>query len=225
MTTFSEGNYLSDVLKWEEDGQYSREEVTVLAGSGSARTLLVGTVIGKATKDASAIVLSAVTGSGDGVRTAGAVGAKGVPGVYRATCITAGATGVFEIEDPDGKQLQTNVTIGGGATNVDDHFTITIADGSADYAVGDTFTITISAGTGKVVQLAPSATDGTEDAYGIIGATVTAPDGTDKKSFAIVRDAVVSEDGLVWPGGISAADKATAIAALAAKGIIIRDGV
>jgi hypothetical protein len=40
-------NYPSEWLKWEEDGWYSREDVTILAGSGSARVLTSGMVLAK----------------------------------------------------------------------------------------------------------------------------------------------------------------------------------
>lgn len=49
MALQSEGNYTGDWLKWEEENLYSREEVTILAGSGSARVLTSGMVLGKVT--------------------------------------------------------------------------------------------------------------------------------------------------------------------------------
>jgi hypothetical protein len=44
-----EGKYPSDWLKWEEEGYYSREQVTILAGSGTDRVLTSGMVMGKIT--------------------------------------------------------------------------------------------------------------------------------------------------------------------------------
>ncbi len=51
MPVYAEANNLGDVLKYEAPNLYSREAVTVLAGTGADRTLTVGTVIGKRTKD------------------------------------------------------------------------------------------------------------------------------------------------------------------------------
>lgn len=45
-TVFTEGNNPGDWLKWEDDGQYSRETVTLIAGAGDLKT---GTVLGKIT--------------------------------------------------------------------------------------------------------------------------------------------------------------------------------
>lgn len=72
---------------------------------------------------------------------------------------------------------------------------------------------------------AGSLTDGSQEAYGIIGENVTAPNGVDKKSFAIVRDAVISDAGLVFATGVLTAEQTTAINQLEAKGIIVRQGV
>lgn len=65
-------------------------------------------------------------------------------GVYTATCITAGATGKWRIEDPYGNHVGVATTgtefVGGGLT-------FTITDSATDPAVGETFTITV-VGTG-----------------------------------------------------------------------------
>lgn len=42
MTTLSEGNYAGDVVLFEEDNRYSRDEITVVAGAD----LKVGSVLG-----------------------------------------------------------------------------------------------------------------------------------------------------------------------------------
>ena len=58
---------LSGLIKLEEDPSYCREEVTVVAGSGSDRVLTIGTVLGRLTATGKVIDL-ALTGS-DGSQT------------------------------------------------------------------------------------------------------------------------------------------------------------
>ena len=45
MSVQTEGMRLGDWLKWEVDNQYSRDVVTILAGSGSERALTTGMVL------------------------------------------------------------------------------------------------------------------------------------------------------------------------------------
>lgn len=122
-------NYPSEWLKMENhQGLYSREDVTILAGSGSARVLTSGMVLGKVTAS------------------------------------------------------------------------------------------------GKYVQLAPGASDGSQTAAGILLYDTTAPNGVDKRAAIIARHAIVSDNGLKWPGGISSPQIATATGQLIAAGILVREG-
>jgi hypothetical protein len=124
MSTLTEGPYLSDWLREERENSFSREAITILAGSGAVVT---GTVLGK---------------------------------------ITTG---------------------------------------------------------GKYVPLDLDASDGSQNAAGILIANVTAESGVDEAASAIVRDAGIDEDGLTWPTGISAGEKTTALAALLVLGIVARE--
>lgn len=49
MAIAAEPKYSGDWLKWEEEDLYSREQVTILGGSGSDRVLTTGMVVGKIT--------------------------------------------------------------------------------------------------------------------------------------------------------------------------------
>jgi|GEM_PF-931192 len=333
MTEFVEKQKLSDVLKYEGNGQISREIVTVLAGAGVDRVLEVGTVIGKQTKGS---VVSAADAGNTGAGVLGAItlGKDAVPGIYTLRAVeTVAAGGQFELIDPQ-DDVVGRVDV--GVAFVSDHMSFTLADGTPDFIAGDKFTITVS-GSGKVVALAPaisatgyiqfdglpsandtitlngkvityvasgagadqinigqdvlttinntvtvlnghadanillatyssngynqviithdtpgtggnswtlvesgvnlvvsgatlaggagSSTDGSHEAYGVIGENVTAPNGVDKKSWAIVRDAVLSDAGLIFATGILAAEQTTAKNRLSAKGIIVRQGV
>ena len=211
MAVQTEGKYLGDWLKWEQENQYSRDVVTVLAGSGAERALLNGMVLGRITKVAA--TGAAVAGNtGNGTITASpTVGAAAKPGVYRLTCIEpATDAGKFTVEDPDGILIGV-ATVGVQFTT---HLTFTIADGSTDFAAGDAFTITVAAGSGKVKQVDFAAADGSDVACGILALDTTAPDGTDKSGVAIVRNAIVSDNGITWPAGATADQKNGAIAQL-----------
>lgn len=221
MSLLNEGKYPGDWLKGEQQDpqDYSREKITVLAGSGAARVLTTGMVLGKITKG-SATPAAVAGNTGDGTIGTVTVGAAAKPGVYRLTCIEpATDAGKFLLEDPDGQVVGTvtvAVAFSGGGLG------FTVADGGTDFAAGDAFTITVAAGSGKYVQIEDAGTDGSEDAAGILYQNATAPDGVDVQAVAIVRNAVVSANGIVWPSDFDANKKAAAIAQLGALGILVR---
>ncbi len=178
-------------------------------------------VLGKITKGAA--TPAAVAGNtGDGTIGAVTVGAAAKPGVYRLTCIEpATDAGKFAVEDPDGIEVgvaTVAVAFSGGGLG------FTIADGAADFVAGDAFTITVAAGSAKYVQIEDAGTDGSEDAAGLLLLDVTAPDGVDALAVAIVRDAIVSVNGITWPTDFDANEKAAATAQLEALGILVREG-
>lgn len=76
---------------------------------------------------------------------------------------------------------------------------------------------------GKLYALAPTANDGTQDAVGVL---VQSVDATliDNTGVIIARHAILSDRAVVWPSGITASQKAAAIARLEAKGVLIRSG-
>lgn len=75
---------------------------------------------------------------------------------------------------------------------------------------------------GKFVQLNPAGADGSQTAWGILAEKVTAPDGVDAKGIALARLVAVRSAKVIWPAGISDANKAAALAALEAKMIVTR---
>lgn len=223
MPVFNEPFYLSDFLKWEEDQNYSREQVVILAGSGSPRTLTTGMVVGRATKGAATgAAVAGNTGNGT-ITSAPTVGAATKPGVYRLVCIEpATNSGRFIMSDPDGIVVGV-ATVAVEATLAG--LVFTIADGATDFVSGDSFTITVAPGDGKVVQLALAATNGTRDAYGVMVADATAEAGVDGRGVVVVRNAIIDSSKLIWPAGADAGQRAAALAALATQGIIARTGV
>jgi len=76
---------------------------------------------------------------------------------------------------------------------------------------------------GKATQLAPSANDGSENAAGVLVGDVDAS-AADKPGVIIARHAICSDKGLVWPSGITGAQKNTALGQLKALGILVREG-
>lgn len=221
MPALTEGLRVSDWLKGEQQQptHFSRENVTVLAGDGSDRELTTGMVLGRIkTGDATAEADAGNTGAGEmGAIT---VGAGAVAGDYTLEIVEADTNaGRFVLKDPAGKVV--------GEGNVGSAFSggglsFTLADGDPDFAVGDSFVITVEEGSLKVVPIDFSGDDGTQDAAGVLLDDVTAPDGVDAEGVAIVRNAVISANQLVWPSGATAAQKAAALAQLAEAGVVAR---
>lgn len=221
MAVLSEKQYAGDWLKFEQDNLYSREAITILSGSGAARALTSGMVLGKVKVGAAT---AAAVGGNTGNGTIGAVtvaaGAK--VGVYRLVCVEPAANaGKFTVEDPDGVTIEVAtvaVAFSGGGLG------FTIADGATDFVSGDAFTITVAAGSGKWVQIDFASATGADQAAGVLLLDATAADGADGKGTAVVRDALVSTNGITWPGGATTDQKNGAIAQLLALGIVVREG-
>lgn len=106
--------------------------------------------------------------------------------------------------------------------NLFSRLAITLLAGSGDLSTGTVLgKVTAS---GKYVQLDPDASDGSQNAAGILLLDRSVPDSSDDaEAVAVVRDAIVGDAGLTWPTGISTGDKETAQAALLALGIVTRE--
>lgn len=215
MTTFTEDFHAGAFIVSEGNGCISRDRITVLSG----QNLKAGAVIGKVTLGAGS---SSADGGNTGNGTMGAitVGALAQAGDYVLT-ITEAATnaGTFQVVDPQGDVVGLGVV---GAAFSGGGISFTLADGGTDFAVGDSFTITVAAGSGKYVEYDNAGTDGRQIAAGILHDAVDASS-ADKAGVAIVRDAEVAKDALVWKTGASSGDKTAAYADLAALNIIARD--
>ncbi len=75
--------------------------------------------------------------------------------------------------------------------------------------------------TDKLVELAPAASDGSEVAYGVL-VEDAAPSGADGQAVVIRRHAMLADNKVVWPAGITGPQVTAALAQLEAKGIILR---
>lgn len=224
MSVLTEGKYLPDFMKWEQDQNVSRQAATIKAGSGSTRPLTAGMVLSKVTTATAATAAKSGGNTGNGTITMDATipvktGVK--LGVYTVRFTVAVTNnGTFVVVDPDGLEIGT-VVMSGGSGTFTGPIKFAIADGATDFIVGDGFDITITAIVEKWLQLAPSATDGSQNAAGVLYADITAPDGADKTgAVVIVRNAIYLKDQLTWPGGITTAQKALAVSQLKNIGLL-----
>ncbi len=222
MTALSEGNNFRDVVRFElsETSRFCREVVTVLSG----QVLKMGTVIAKILLSVATSGVAASGNTGGGTITSVTGNTKTKKGVYTIECLTYTASplaATFSVIDPDGNSLP-DASLG---AYVNDQIRMLIADGSPVIAVGDKWTITVSDGSGYVKGIDFDAVDGTQTAYGILTADVDATDGN-TEGVAVVRDALIIADNLVYPTtspAVTTDQKALALAALASKNIIERE--
>ena len=79
--------------------------------------------------------------------------------------------------------------------------------------------------TGKVKQIDPSATDGSQYAAGVLMQAVDAALAERPDGLMVARHAIVSDHALQWPTGITTAEQQAAVAQLKALGVLVRQGV
>lgn len=77
----------------------------------------------------------------------------------------------------------------------------------------------------KVKVVDPSASDGSEVAAGVLIQALDANLADRDDGLIVARHAIVADHALVWPTGITVAEKKSAIAQLKALGILVRKGV
>jgi len=77
--------------------------------------------------------------------------------------------------------------------------------------------------TSKLKALDPAAGDGSDVAVGVLALAVDATLIDREDAILIARHAIVARGALIWPGGITAPQKAAAEAQLVALGILVRD--
>lgn len=212
---------LSDFLASEAPGYGSRENIMLVAG----QVLGAATVLGRisiAAGPTSAPKSGGNTGNGTLTLDATApIGPGAKTGTYTVRfTVAATNNGTFAVRDPDGFVIG-EVVMAGGAGAFSDDVKFAVADGSTDFVVGDGFDITVSTGSSKWTQLAPSATDGSQNAAGVLIAATDASAG-DRATTAITRNTVLATDRLVWPIGISAGQKTLALNQLAGLDITAR---
>jgi hypothetical protein len=221
MSHLHESNNFRDIIRWEEDeaGRLSRETVTVASG----QNLTQGAVVGKITLSTPTTGTAAAGNTGGGTVGSVTAGLKAILGEYQIKCTAftdSPAAGTFEVTNPEGLRLP-DATL---AAYTSDQINFDIADGSPQIDAGDIWTVTIAAGSEYVKEIDFDAVDGTQNAYGIVCDDYDATGGA-IQGVAIVRNAVIVSANVVWPTtspAVSAAQKASALAQLAAKAIVAR---
>jgi hypothetical protein len=181
------------------EGEQFRDELLTFSGIA---TVLAGTLLARRSV-ATAVTASAVTGTGNGTVTlATVVGGPTVPipGVWTIRFKTAVANGgVFQLEDPNGRIVETGLTMtpGAGATTV---FKVaglqfSVTDGSTDFAAGDTATLTVAAD-GKIVPFAIAGAAGVQSPIGVLTYAVTST-GAGDVPIRMLSRGVVNKNRLI----------------------------
>lgn len=194
-------------------GNISCEQITVLSGTAA---MVAGTVLGRVVAGTATEAHAGNTGTG--AMGSITVGSGAQAGVYRVVFTQAVANaGNFEVYAPSGQLVGNGlvaVAFSGGGIS------FTIAD-ATDFVVGDKFLVTVVLTSAKYTILTPAATDGSEVAAAILWDYCDAS-AADKQAAAVVRLAEVTAGELTWPAGITAGQKASATAQLAASSIVLR---
>lgn len=219
MVVLTEKARAGEAIMSEGLGNISRDNVTVAV----SQIIAANGLLAKLAVAASVSVTQSFAGTGNGVLTIAdpAVSSKVKDGVYTVLCIEPAAdAGTFEVRDPAGKVIGTATV--GVAFNKEIKFTI--ADGATNFVAGDTFSIAVAADAGdyQFVAYAPAGTDGSEVPVAYSPYPVTTASDATKKTAALTRMCELNGNCIAWPSGITDAQKADAIQALAANNIIVR---
>ena len=204
-------------LKSEANGSRSRSAITV----AQSQTLLAGAVIAAMLTGAATVTPTAAAGNtGDGSIGTVTADTLAPAGDYKVLIIEPAANGgTFAVYKPDGV-LEGTGTIGvayNGSIN------FTLGDGATDFAAGDNITVNVAYAAGSLQYVAhnPSGTDGSQIAAGVLYDAVTTGAGETAEAVAVVVDAEVWSDRLVW-GSHTTNQKNAALATLASLGIVAR---
>lgn len=220
LTAVTETAHGPEFLLSEASGKRSRENVVVAA----SQTLKAGNVVGKITQGAKTATPAAGTPAPAGATISTATAALNTKvGTHLFTCIVGGAgtASKWRHTDPDsvviGVATAGTPYAGGGLS------ALTITDTATDPSAGETFAVpvTMASASGRIVMHDPEALDGSQTAYGVITSDVTTASGETAQAVVIARDAEVISARLVWDDQ-DATEKAAALAALAAAGVIAR---
>lgn len=218
MPSLTEGKHTGEFILSEANGDLSREQIIVLSGEN----LKAGHVLGRRLVSPTVGAAAALgTNTGNGTVSAPAVGTNLAVqrGTYRISFIEPATNlGTFQVFDPKGQYLGDGVV----GTAFDNQISFTISDGATDFVAGDAFSILVSAGTYKYKEYDVADTDGGAVAVGVLYDNVDASS-ADKAGVALVRDCEIRSADLTWFSGASATQKAIALDALAALGIIGRN--
>lgn len=212
MAVLTETSHAGEFFISKGNSLISCATVTIAAG----QTLSAGAVLGRAWLGD--VTVTAGDNTGNGVIGPITLTGGAMPGDYILTVThEQGAAGDYQVISPKGYMI--------GAGSVGDPFdsgglAFTLADGSNDFVRGDSLTIHIEQDT-SYVEFDPSGVDGRDKAAAILFDAVDASSGA-RTGVAIVRDAEINGNEIIWKNGVSDDDKAAAKKVLERNGIIIR---
>jgi hypothetical protein len=215
----TEKNVMGDIVLYEHPSHYSRDTAVIVSGAG---VLKPGSVLGKRTKTAADATADGGN-TGDGTISAVTLGALAETGTYKIICIGAATDGgTFAVYTPAGFRLADALV---GTAYAGGHLNFTISDGAADFVVGDTFTVDVT-GDGKYDFAKAGDVTGLADAAVVLLEEVDATAADVADALVLARDAIVSEQGLVFHSSVDDATKRAAMkAGLKGAGILSTQGV
>lgn len=216
---------LSSLVKREYDPEFCRENFTLLAGAGAKRAITIGMLLALQIADGSIAVSSSADAENTGNGTLDLADPEFTSAVkegeYTVVCTTGGADGTskFRVESPLGKQVGTAT----GGTAFAGHVKFTINGGGTDFVEGDKFIVSVVVDKGavgnKVIEWEVGA-----DVWGLAIRDIIAEDGVDASGGLAITDGpvILAASELVWPDGITDAEKDDALSALRSKFIKTR---
>jgi hypothetical protein len=197
----------------------SVDEVIIAA----SQTIVVGQVLGAIGVTASETISGAAVSGNAGTATIGSLSTNSaaINGVYNIVLLTAGATGEFEVQRPDGSVDG----VGKIGTAYVGQINFTITTGGSP-AVGDAWNVTVTRPFNEAGEQFeawnPAATDGSQTASAIALYAVTTGAGVTARIAALRRDGVARSSDLTWNGSATATQISFATQQLAAKNIVLR---
>jgi hypothetical protein len=127
----------------------------------------------------------------------------------------------FEVFDPIGHSLG----VGKNGTAFSNQIVFTATAGGTPFVAGDGFTIGVTIAFNQCTIVNSAATDGSQNAMGVVLRPCTANAGVDNVNGLVVLErgpAVLLADGLIWPAGATSTQIANWTAQLAKLNIVVR---
>lgn len=188
---------------------------TIAKDTGRSIPLAPLTLLGKIASIIGAVTDGSNTGNGTVTLPILASGGPAIVGDYALECTIAGVThgGTFELSDPNGVVIDSNILMtdaAGSVLNYSGHgIGFTITDGSTNFIVGDDFTIAVTAGAGYL-PLEVDEVNGLEKVAAIylgpsiLAATIVAAAVTDNQ--ILTGDAFIDSSQLVLENSVALTD-------------------
>lgn len=159
-----------------------------------------------------------LVGTGTGVVSSFSLGPDAQNGAYRVQLLATSSTAEFEVIAPDGSKLKRGQVATAYASN---HVNFTLSN-AGTMTSGDYFIIVVARGSEKVVAYTPGTYDGRHVPYGVLFDAVNATSADTVGAATVRGPAVIRSSDLTWGASVTAAQKADALRALAAAGIVSR---